>query len=35
VADVRFDAAAIADVTPARDWYERESAGLGEALVGD
>ena len=31
----RFDAAAIADVTLARDWYERESAGLGEALVGD
>ncbi len=34
MADVRFDAAAIADVTLARDWYERESAGLGEAFVG-
>lgn len=31
--DVRFDAAAIADVRLARDWYEREQAGLGEAFV--
>jgi hypothetical protein len=33
VADVRFDAAAIADVTLARDWYERECAGLGVEFV--
>jgi plasmid stabilization system protein ParE len=33
VADARFDAAAIADVTLARDWYERECAGLGEEFV--
>jgi plasmid stabilization system protein ParE len=33
VADVRFDAAAIADVTLARDWYEGECAGLGEDFV--
>ena len=34
MADVRFDAAAIADVTLARDWYEGERAGLGEEFVG-
>jgi plasmid stabilization system protein ParE len=33
VADVRFDAAAIADVMLARDWYEGECAGLGEDFV--
>jgi ribosomal protein S18 acetylase RimI-like enzyme len=33
VADVRFDAAAIADVTLARDWYESELPGLGEQFV--
>jgi toxin ParE1/3/4 len=33
VADVRFAAAAIADVTFARDWYERECTGLGEQFV--
>jgi toxin ParE1/3/4 len=33
VADVRFDAAAIADVTFARDWYEGECTGLGEQFV--
>jgi plasmid stabilization system protein ParE len=33
VADVRFDAAAIADVTLARDWYEGESVGLGGEFV--
>ena len=33
MADVRFDAAAIADVTLARDWYEGECAGLGEEFV--
>jgi toxin ParE1/3/4 len=33
VADVRFDAAAIADVTLARDWYERERESLGLEFV--
>jgi toxin ParE1/3/4 len=33
VADVRFDAAAITDVTLARDWYEGECVGLGVAFV--
>jgi hypothetical protein len=33
VAEVWFAAAAIADVTLARDWYEREWAGLGEEFV--
>lgn len=33
VADLRFDAAAIADVTLARDWYENERSGLGDAFV--
>ena len=33
MADVRFDAAAIADITLARDWYESERAGLGEEFV--
>ena len=33
VVDVRFDAAAIADVTPARDWYEGEGPGLGREFV--
>ena len=33
MADVRFDAAAIADVTLAREWYESEIAGLGDQFV--
>ncbi len=33
MADVRFAAAAIVDVTLARDWYEGERAGLGEEFV--
>lgn len=33
MADVRFDAAAIADITLARDWYESERTYLGEEFV--
>jgi plasmid stabilization system protein ParE len=33
VADLRFDAAAIADITLARDWYERERTGLGNEFI--
>jgi toxin ParE1/3/4 len=33
VADVRFDAAAITDVTLARDWYEHQRVGLGQEFV--
>lgn len=33
MAPVRFDAAAIVDVTLARDWYEGERPGLGQEFV--
>lgn len=33
MAAVRFDAAALVDVTLARDWYDGERPGLGEEFV--